>query len=331
MTNQQTIPQLILIVPVYNEEQVLPVTSKEFLAKLRQLIADKKVAATSQIWYINDGSQDKSWQLINELAAANKEIVGFNLSRNYGHQSAILAGLTQAQALHGVTITLDCDGQDDIDVINDMLAQYARGYQIVYGVRDDRQTDTWFKRATAESFYKLLHFLGVEVVYNHADYRLLSTEVLRHLSDFGEVNLYLRGLIPLLGFPSTTVPYKRHARVAGQSHYPLHKMLHLALDGITSLSVKPVRMITWLGFMIALLSFIGVLWSVIVYFQGHSIIGWASMTSIICFIGGIQLVSIGIIGEYIGKIYLETKKRPRFIIQEIVGNTQQPEGKNDKK
>ncbi|MBQ6449743.1 glycosyltransferase [bacterium] len=319
MIVHSTLPKLILLVPVYNEEAVLPVTSQEFLEKLHALIKARKVALDSQLWYINDGSSDKTWEIIADLANKNPEVTGLDLSKNYGHQAALLAGLLEARTQTDITISLDCDGQDDISAIDEMLAAYQQGFEIVYGVRDDRQTDTWFKRTTAQGFYRLLKILGVEIIPNHADFRLVSARVLQHLADFGEVNIFLRGLFPLVGFSSTQVYYHRRERQAGTSHYPLRKMLHLAWDGITSLSIKPIRAITVFGFLVAFLSFIGVMWSVIIFFLGRAVSGWASMTSIICFLGGIQLVGIGILGEYIGKIYLETKRRPRYIVQGAVG------------
>ena len=242
--------------------------------------------------------------------------MGISQSRNRGHQNAVLAGLMEAKSMCDITISIDCDGQDDINAINEMVNAYLDGCEIVYGVRNKRDTDTFFKRFTAEGFYKLLNWMGAEVVFNHADYRLISGRVLDELEKFKEVNIFLRGMVPLVGFKSTSVYYERYERVAGESHYPLKKMLALAFDGITSLSIKPIRMITGLGMAIALMSFIGVIWSVAVYLMGDSVSGWASMTSLICFIGGVQLICLGILGEYIGKIYLETKARPRYIISE---------------
>ena len=250
------------------------------------------------------------------IYVADKLFCGINLSRNRGHQNAVLAGLMEAKDVCDITISIDCDGQDDINAMNDMVDAYLDGCEIVYGVRSRRDTDTFFKRFTAEGFYKVLNWMGAEVVFNHADYRLVSSRVLQEFANYKEVNLFLRGMFPLVGFKSTSVYYERHERIAGESHYPLTKMLALAFDGITSLSVKPLHMITGLGCGIALLSFIGVIWSVIVALTGHAVTGWASMTSIICFIGGVQLICLGVLGEYIGKIYLETKHRPRYIISE---------------
>ena len=265
---------------------------------------------------MNDGSKDRTWEIIQSMAKDSVYYTGISQSRNRGHQNAVLAGLMESKSRCDITISIDCDGQDDIDAMNDMVDAYLNGCEIVYGVRSKRDTDTFFKRFTAESFYKLLNWMGVEVIFNHADYRLISSRVLEELSNFKEVNIFLRGMVPLVGFKSTSVYYERHERIAGESHYPLKKMLALAFDGITSLSIKPIRMITGLGMGIALMSFIGVVWSVVMYFIGNTVSGWASMTSLICFIGGVQLICLGILGEYIGKIYLETKARPRYIISE---------------
>lgn len=310
------IPVLYIVVPCYNEEEVLPITGKLFRDKVLQLVREKKVAPGSKVLFVNDGSKDRTWQLICDMAAKEECMEGISLSRNRGHQNAVLAGLMEAKDKCDITITIDCDGQDDINAMDQMVEEYLGGCEIVYGVRSKRDTDTFFKRTTAEGFYCILKWFGAEVVFNHADYRLLSSKVLGELEQFREVNVYLRGMIPLVGFKSTCVYYERHERQAGESHYPLRKMLALAFDGITSLSIKPIRMIMGLGLFIAILSFIGVLWSLIVYFSGNAISGWASMTCLICFLGGIQLVCSGILGEYIGKIYMETKARPRFIISE---------------
>lgn len=307
---------LYVIIPCYNEEDVLPIMGKIFLSKLEELIETCLISNKSSILFVNDGSTDKTWKVICDLANSNKHIKGISLSRNRGHQNAVLAGLMDAKKDCDITISIDCDGQDDINAMNYMVEEYYNGAEIVYGVRRKRNTDTFFKRVTAESFYKLLNMMGAEVVFNHADYRLVSAKVLREFENFKEVNLFLRGMFPLVGFKSTCVYYERHERIAGKSHYPLSKMVGLALDGITSLSTKPIRLITWLGVFFALLSFGGVCWSVFENCVGRSISGWSSTVSIICFLGGIQLISIGVIGEYIGKIYLETKARPRFIISD---------------
>ena len=314
------LPKLYMVIPCYNEEEVLPITSKLFLDKIEELIEKKLIAVDSKILFVNDGSKDATWDIIKKLASENDHYIGISQSRNRGHQNAVLAGLMEAKDNADITISIDCDGQDDINALNKMVQEYLNGAEIVYGVRSKRDTDTFFKKFTAEGFYKLLNAMGAEVVYNHADYRLVSSRVLREFANFKEVNLFLRGMFPLVGFKSTSVYYERHERIAGESHYPLSKMLALAFDGITSLSVKPIRIITGIGLFISLLSFVGVVWTMVMYFIGNSVAGWASTTSIICFMGGIQLISIGVLGEYIGKIYMETKARPRYIISERTEN-----------
>ena len=309
-------PVLYLVIPCYNEEKVLPITSKLFLEKLTALMAKEKIHPDSRILFVNDGSRDRTWEIIEELSGENEIFTGISLSRNRGHQNALLAGLHEAADRCEIAVSIDCDGQDDINAIDKMIEEYQNGAEVVYGVRSSRKTDTFFKRFTAQSFYKLLSKMGVETVYNHADYRLISAKVLKEFKNFKEVNIFLRGMVPLAGFKSTCVAYERHERMAGESHYPFKKMLALAIDGITSLSIKPIRLITSLGFLIAIISFFGVLWSVISYFLGRTVAGWASLVSILCFFSGIQLLSLGIIGEYVGKIYLETKQRPRYIISE---------------
>ena len=266
--------------------------------------------------FVNDGSKDKTWEIIENLAAENPHFIGMSQSRNRGHQNAVLAGLMESKDMCDITISIDCDGQDDIKAMEAMVDAYHDGSEVVYGVRSKRDTDTFFKRFTAESFYKLLNKMGVEVVYNHADYRLISSRVLKEFANFKEVNLFLRGMIPLVGFKSSSVYYERHERIAGESHYPLSKMLGLAIDGITSLSIKPIRLITGLGIGVSILSFIGVIWAVIAQLTGHTITGWASTVCIVCFMGGVQLICLGVLGEYIGKIYMEVKARPRYIISE---------------
>lgn len=295
---------------------MLPVTAPKFLAKLEELAARGAVSTDSRILFVDDGSKDATWQIITSLNHQDTRYQGIRQSRNRGHQNAVLAGLMEARDKADITISIDCDGQDDIDAMDQMVDKYAEGYDIVYGVRSSRATDTFFKRFTAESFYKLLNALGAEVVYNHADYRLVSKRALNAFSDFHEVNLFLRGMFPLVGFPSTTVEYVRHERLAGKSHYPLKKMLALAFDGITSLSVKPIRLITGFGATVSIISFIAVVWAIVMALTGNTVSGWASTTSIICFLAGVQLLSLGVIGEYIGKIYLETKHRPRYIISD---------------
>ena len=309
-------PILRIVIPCYNEEQVLPITAPMFLEKLNSLMDAGKISRRSKILFIDDGSKDRTWQIIQDLARQDSRYMGIRQSRNRGHQNAVLAGLLESKDHCDITISIDCDGQDDINAMDEMVDAYLDGCEIVYGVRSKRDTDTFFKRFTAQSFYKVLKSMGVDSVYNHADYRLVSSRVLQEFANFKEVNLFLRGMFPLVGFKSTSVYYERHERIAGKSHYPLRKMLALAFDGITSLSVKPLHLITTLGGIIAALSFIGVIWTMIVALCGTTVPGWASMTCIICFIGGVQLICLGVIGAYIGKIFLEVKQRPRYIISE---------------
>ena len=309
-------PILRIVIPCYNEEAVLPITAPMFLNKLTSLWEAGKISRRSKVLFIDDGSKDKTWEIIQDLAKQDSHFMGIRQSRNRGHQNAVLAGLLESKDHCDITISIDCDGQDDINAMDEMVDAYLDGCEIVYGVRSKRDTDTFFKRFTAQSFYKILKSMGVDSVYNHADYRLVSSKVLQEFASFKEVNLFLRGMFPLVGFKSTSVYYERHERIAGESHYPLRKMLSLAFEGITSLSVKPLHIITTLGSIIAALSFIGVLWTLIVAMCGTTVPGWASMTCIICFIGGVQLTCLGVIGEYIGKIYLEVKQRPRYIIGE---------------
>ena len=311
-----TPPVLYIVIPCYNEQAVLPITAPLFLGKLQQLAGQGKIAEMSRILFVNDGSRDDTWQIIRDLAAQDEHYLGIAQSRNRGHQNAVLAGLMEAKDRCDITISIDCDGQDDINAMDAMVDEYLSGSEVVYGVRDNRDSDSFFKRTTAQGFYKFLSAMGAEVIYNHADYRLISARVLRELANFREVNLFLRGLVPLVGFKSSSVYYTRSERLAGESHYPLSKMLALAINGITSLSVKPLRLITSLGVAVALLSFLGVIWAVVTALRGHSVAGWASTTSIVCFISGVQLISLGILGEYVGKIYLEVKQRPRYIISE---------------
>lgn len=309
-------PVLYIVIPCYNEQQVLPVTAPLFLQKLQSLAEKGLAAEKSRILFVNDGSRDDTWQVIAGLARQDEHYTGVSLSRNRGHQNALLAGLMTAREKADVTISIDCDGQDDINAMDDMLREYAAGCDVVYGVRSKRETDTFFKRFTAESFYRLMRGLGVDCVYNHADYRLLSRRALDGLAQFREVNLFLRGMVPLVGYRSSSVYYERHERIAGKSHYPLKKMLSFAFDGITSLSVKPIRLITGLGFFISLAGFVAVLWAILEAAAGNVVAGWASTVCIVCFLGGIQLLCLGVIGEYVGKIYSEVKRRPRFLISE---------------
>lgn len=314
--NKKSRPILWIVVPCYNEEAVLPITYPMFLNELQELVQLEKVSEKSRILFVNDGSTDNTWQIITDLAKKDEHFIGISQSRNRGHQNAVLAGLMEARNVCDLTISIDCDGQDDIHAMNEMVDKYLSGAEIVYGVRSSRETDSFFKRSTAQGFYKLLNKLGAEVVYNHADYRLISSRVLNEFADFHEVNLFLRGMIPLVGFQSDKVLYERHERMAGESHYPLSKMLHLAFDGITSLSVKPISIIVGLGFIVSIVGFIGILWAIVGALIGHTVQGWASTICIICFLGGIHLLSLGVIGTYIGKIYLESKHRPRYIISE---------------
>lgn len=312
-------PTLYIVIPCYNEQEVLPITAPEFLQEVEKLQNADLISEESKIMFIDDGSKDKTWEIISELSEKNPTFCGIRQSRNRGHQNAVLAGLMEAKDKCDITISIDCDGQDDINAMDDMVKAYHDGCEVVYGVRSSRKTDTFFKRFTAESFYKFLNAMGAEVVYNHADYRLISARVLKEFANFKEVNLFLRGMIPLVGFKNTSVYYERHERIAGESHYPLKKMLALAFDGITSLSVKPLRMITGLGILVSLLSFLGAIWAVVAQLIGRTVDGWASTICIVCFMGGIQLICSGVIGEYIGKIYMEVKGRPRYIISERTG------------
>lgn len=310
------IPRLIIVIPCYNEQEVLPITAPQFLAKINQLAAEGLISGDSRVMFVNDGSKDDTWNIIQQLADQDEHYIGIAQSRNRGHQNAVLAGLMEAKDMCDITISIDCDGQDDINAMDEMVKAYLEGCEIVYGVRSKRDTDTFFKRFTAESFYKLLNSMGAEVVFNHADYRLISSRALQELAKFKEVNIFLRGMVPLVGFKSTSVYYERSERAAGKSHYPLSKMLALAFDGITSLSIKPIKMIIGMGVIVAFISFIGIIWAVVEAILGKTVIGWASTTCIICFLSGVQLISVGVIGEYIGKIYMEVKQRPRYIISE---------------
>ena len=309
-------PVLYIVIPCYNEQEVLPITAPMFLNKLHELAGKKLVSENSRIMFVNDGSSDGTWDIIRALAASDEHYIGISQSRNRGHQNAVLAGLMEAKDHCDISISIDCDGQDDINAMDNMVRAYLDGCDIVYGVRNDRETDSLFKRTTAQGFYKFLSAMGAEIVYNHADYRLISARALHELAKFKEVNLFLRGMVPLVGFKSTSVEYKRAERIAGKSKYPLRKMLALAGDGITSLSIKPLRLIMSFGVIVALLSFVGVIWAIVSALAGRAVAGWASMTCIICFVSGVQLICMGIIGEYIGKIYMETKHRPRYIISE---------------
>jgi len=306
---------LYLVIPCYNEEEVLPETSKQLLFKMNSLIEKGMIADKSRIVFINDGSKDKTWETIERLHSENIMYQGVKLSRNRGHQNALLGGLMTVKDHCDMTISLDADLQDDIDAIDEMVQKYYEGCDIVYGVRNARDTDTFLKKTTAEGFYKIMNAMGAEVTFNHADYRLMSRRALDGLESFAEVNLFLRGLVPMVGYKSDCVYYARKERFAGESKYPLKKMIAFAVEGITSLSIKPIRMITSLGVLIFLISIIMIIYCLVRYFMGETIQGWTSTTISVWAIGGLQLLAIGVIGEYIGKIYLETKRRPKFIIE----------------
>lgn len=309
---------LYMVVPCYNEEEVLDETTKQLSEKLHSLIDRKKISEKSRILYVNDGSKDQTWQIICRLHEENTLVSGLNLSRNRGHQNAVLAGLMYVKEHCDVAISMDADLQDDIHAIEEMVDKFNEGKDVVYGVRNSRKTDTFFKKFTAEGFYKIMQWMGVDIVFNHADFRLMSRRVLEQMENYKEVNLFLRGMVPLIGYPSDNVYYARNERFAGESKYPLKKMLSFAFDGITSFSVKPIRLILSLGMIIFLVS-LGILaYSVIRYFMGETVLGWSSLMVSIWALGGLQLLAIGIVGEYIGKMYLETKARPRFAIQDIL-------------
>ena len=311
---------LYLVLPCYKEEEVLPETAKRLKLKMVSLIEDGAISAESKILFVNDGSSDNTWNIITELHKTDSIYCGVNLSRNRGHQNALFAGLMVAKDYADIAISLDADLQDDINAIGPMLKAHCEGHEIVYGVRSSRKKDSLFKRLTAEGFYRFMQTLGVDIVFNHADYRLMSKKALEAFANFKEVNLFLRGLVPMIGFPSTTVEYERHERFAGKTKYPLKKMLGFAFEGITSLSVRPIRIISTVGLLSFIVSFIMLVYFVVDYLRGGTVLGWASTVVSIWAIGGLQLLAIGIIGEYIGKIYLEVKQRPRYIIEEILIN-----------
>ena len=309
---------LYIVVPCYNEEAVLPETARRLGEKLAALTAAGKIGAESRVLFVNDGSRDRTWALIEELHRDNPVFSGVNLTRNRGHQNALLAGLMTAKDRCDMAISMDADLQDDVDAVDAMVDKFHAGCEIVYGVRSARKKDTFFKRFTAEGFYRVMNFLGAETVFNHADYRLLSRRALEGLEQFKEVNLFLRGIVPMIGYTSATVEYERGERFAGESKYPLKKMLSFAMEGITSLSTKPIRYITGLGFLVFLVSIIMLIYSIVRWAMGETILGWASLICSVWAIGGLILLSLGVIGEYIGKIYLETKGRPRFLIREVL-------------
>ncbi|MBQ7007748.1 MAG: glycosyltransferase family 2 protein [Ruminococcus sp.] len=317
---------LYMVVPCYNEEAVLHETAKQLKEKYKSLIERKLISEQSRVVFVNDGSKDKTWQIIEELHSDSTEYFsGINLARNSGHQNAVLAGLMTVKDICDIAITMDADLQDDINAIDSMVEEYYKGNQVVYGVRSERKTDTFFKRFTAESFYKFMKVMGADVVYNHADFRLMSKVVLKELENFKEVNLFLRGMIPLIGYKSTSVYYERNERFAGESKYPLKKMLAFAMNGITSFSVKPLKIITGIGFLMVFLSMIAFIWAFVAKFIGESELGWSSLICSIWFIGGLQILCLGVIGEYIGKIYAEVKQRPRYIVAEFINSANKKE------
>lgn len=309
---------LYMVVPCYNEEAVLNETTRQLTEKIHALMEQGKISKRSRILYVNDGSKDNTWPIIVRLHEEYDIVSGLNLSRNRGHQNAVLAGLTYAREHCDAAISMDADLQDDIDAIDEMIDKFNAGTDVVYGVRSDRKSDTFFKKFTAEGFYKFMRWMGVDIVFNHADYRLMSKRVLDQLENYKEVNLFLRGIVPLIGYPSDNVYYERHERFAGESKYPLKKMLSFAFDGITSFSVKPIRFILSLGLLVFLVSLGILIYSVVRYFIGATVSGWRSLMVSVWALGGLQLFAIGIIGEYIGKVYLETKGRPRFAVQDIL-------------
>lgn len=317
---------LYIVVPCYNEEEVLPETSSRLKEKMERLIESGKIASKSRVIFVNDGSKDRTWEIIRQLHTSESLFGGINLSCNRGHQNALLAGLLAVMPICDMAISMDADLQDDIDAIDTMIERYHNGSDIVYGVRSKRETDTFFKRFTAEGFYRVMNLLGANTVYNHADYRLMSRRALEGLAEFKEVNLFLRGIVPMIGYNTDVVYYERKERFAGESKYPLKKMLSFAFEGITSLSIKPMRFITALGGFVFAVSILMLFYSVIGYFQGRTVPGWSSIMVSIWFIGGLLLLSIGVVGEYIGKIYLETKQRPRYIIEDFINQESDLDG-----
>lgn len=315
MERQET---LYVVIPCYNEEAVLPVTEKRLTEKLQKMIDQGSISKESRVVFVDDGSKDNTWSMISEMYKSNPYVMGIKSSRNRGHQNTLLEGMMTVKDDCDMMVSMDADLQDDIEVLDQFVEKYYAGCDIVYGVRSARKTDTWFKRTTAQSFYKIMESMGVNIVYNHADYRLMSKRALKELENFKEVNLFLRGIIPMIGFRTDTVEYERNQRFAGESKYPLKKMISFALDGITSLSIKPIRFITSLGICLFIISIILLVYYGIGYFRGQTIHGWVTLVISIWGIGGLELLGIGIIGEYIGKIYLETKGRPRFIVEEYL-------------
>ena len=316
---------LYLVIPCYNEEEVLPETSSRLLEKLGSLIKLGKISEKSRVIFVNDGSKDRTWEIIEELHQKNRIFGGINLSRNRGHQNALLAGLMTVKDYADMVISMDADLQDDINAIDEMVDKYLSGMDVVYGVRGSRATDTVFKKFTAESFYKIMNAMGANTVFNHADYRLMSRRALDGLAQYGEVNLFLRGIVPMIGYPADVVYYNRGERFAGKSKYPFGKMLSFAVEGIKSLSTKPIRMITALGFFIFIVSIGMLIYSLVRHFMGATIVGWTTLMVSVWAIGGLILLSLGVVGEYIGKIYLETKARPRFIVEQFLNDTDEME------
>jgi glycosyltransferase involved in cell wall biosynthesis len=312
-------PRLAIVVPCYNEQDVLPETTRQLLGKIQTLICKNYISAKSKIVFVDDGSGDETWNLIKKHHSENPQnLIGIKLSKNRGHQNALLCGLLTVKDIVDITISIDADLQDDIDVIDKMIEKYRDGFEIVYGVRTSRKTDTVFKRTTAQGFYHFMRFLGVDIIYNHADFRLLGRNALGTLFEYDEVNLFLRGIIPMLRYKTGVVYYNRQERFAGKTKYPLRKMLAFAFEGITSLSVKPIRIITTMGIFIFAISLVMIIYSFIQYFHGNTVSGWSSMICSLWGIGGLILLGLGIVGEYIGKIYLETKHRPRFTVEETL-------------
>ncbi len=309
---------LYIVIPCYNEELVISETVRRLTEKLDSMVEHGLIKENSRIMLVNDGSKDNTWNIIEELYSSNKYVTGISLSRNRGHQNALLAGLFEAAKYSDMVVSMDADLQDDIEVLDDFVKKYYEGCQIVYGVRKNRKKDSFFKRTTALAFYKMMNMLGVELVYNHADYRLMSKRAIHELENYKEVNLFLRGIVPMIGFQTGTVAYDRGERFAGESKYPLGKMIYFALDGITSTTIKPIRMITAMGFITALISLVFLIYFIVIHFLGKTVAGWTTTVVLVCLFGGLQIMCIGVVGEYVGKIYLETKKRPRYIVQDIL-------------
>ncbi|MBP3325363.1 MAG: glycosyltransferase [Coprococcus sp.] len=309
---------LYIVIPCYNEELVISETVRRLTEKLDSMVEHGLIKENSRMMLVNDGSKDNTWNIIEELYSSNKYVTGISLSRNRGHQNALLAGLFEAAKYSDMVVSMDADLQDDIEVLDDFVKKYYEGCQIVYGVRKNRKKDSFFKRTTALAFYKMMNMLGVELVYNHADYRLMSRRAIHELENYKEVNLFLRGIVPMIGFQTGTVAYDRGERFAGESKYPLGKMIYFALDGITSTTVKPIRMITAMGFITALISLVFLIYFIVIHFLGKTVAGWTTTVVLVCLFGGLQIMCIGVVGEYVGKIYLETKKRPRYIVQDIL-------------